>query len=96
MGEFSALRLHDFALEAVHVEWPRAVCTLRVLGASEAADLVFGGFTELVAPRVQPWGPSSLINCVLEEGPGRFQVELQSGDVLRINAATWTYTARAR
>jgi len=53
--------------------------------------LVFSGVTELHIPREQLWGASVAINAVRETGPERFEVELQSGDVLRVHAASWNF-----
>src|SRR4051812_16000640 len=90
--EFIALPLHDAVLAAAHVSWEAARCDLRVYPLGIHAHwLVFEGFTALEFPRHAPWGPSVSINCVREPQPGTFEIELQSGDVLRIAAACWSY-----
>ncbi len=91
---FNALPLHDATLHAVHFAWADGRCTMQVatVDLGEQA-LVFSGVTELHIPREQPWGPSVSINAVRESGPDRFEVELQSGDVLRVHAAGWKFGA---
>lgn len=42
-------------------------------------------------PRRESWGPSSSVNSSAELKAGHFEIELQSGDTLRIEAANWTY-----
>jgi hypothetical protein len=57
--------------------------------------LIFEGFTNLVFPKNEPWGPSVSINRVHEPQPGTFKIELQSGDILHIAAAQWAFRADA-
>jgi hypothetical protein len=89
--EFTALALHDAILQTVAVHWPSATCRIlfEPVRVSEVQELAFAGVTELIVPRQQPWGPSSLVNKVLQPGPGCFQLEMQSGDVIQVRASTW-------
>jgi hypothetical protein len=89
---FADLPLHDAILAAIHISWEADRCDLRVqpVGAPSHV-LVFEGFTALEFPKQQPWGPSSSINAVREPQPGCFEIELQSGDVLRVQAPHWSY-----
>jgi hypothetical protein len=69
------------------VLWAQATCTLTVSTATERnVDYVFRGVTELVLPRLQPWGPSVSINAFRVPSAGLFEIEMQSGDVIRIKA----------
>lgn len=90
--DFEALPLHDAVLCAGHISWEAGRCDLRVqpVGASMHL-LVFEGFTSLDFSNKKPWGPSCFINVVREPSPGFFELELQSGDVLRVQALHWAY-----
>lgn len=91
-----SLPLHDATLREVRFAWAEARCTLRLLTNGHGAQaLVFSGVTELHLPRQQPWGPSVSINAARECGANKFEVELQSGDVLRLQAASWQVFAEA-
>jgi hypothetical protein len=85
-----SLPLHDATLREVRFAWAEGLCTLHVQTSGHGAqELVFSGVTELHLPRQQPWGPSVSINAARECGSNKFEVELQSGDVLRLQAASW-------
>ena|SRR5437667_12871034 len=91
---FNSLSLHDACLSSAHISWEAARCSLRVYPVGlDAHWLDFEGFTLLELPRQEPWGPSVSINTVREPKPGCFEIELQSGDVLRIAAVSWSYRA---
>lgn len=85
-----ALPLHDATLREVCFDWAEGCCTLSLLTSGHGAqELVFSGVTELHLSRSQPWGPSISINAARKRGSNWFEVELQSGDVLRLRAASW-------
>jgi len=89
---FNNLPLHDAVLIATHVSWEAARCDFRVLPVGGNPHwLVFEGFTKIELPRNEPWGPSNSINGVRQLEPTSFEIELQSGDVLQINATHWSY-----
>lgn len=89
---FAELPLHDATLLVIHFAWAEGRCTLHLatVDLGERA-LVFTDVTEVHIPKEQPWGPSASINAAREAGPNRFEVELQSGDVLRVQAAGWAF-----
>jgi len=90
MKNLAELPLHDASLLAVHVVWADGRCVLQLeTGDRGEVALVFSGVTEANLPRNQPWGPSTLINAMRKLGHDAFEVELQSGDVLRMHAAAW-------
>ena len=91
---FGELPLHDAVLTDIHVNWGASRCTFLVnpVGLGGRA-LVFEGLTYLEAPKQEPWGPSRSINALQETKPGEFEIEFQSGDVLRVRAKNWTFTA---
>lgn len=90
--EFDALPLHDATLSAIHVSYATARCDLRldVVGGA-AFQLVFEGFSTLRFPRQEPWGRSVSVNTGRQVSADAYEVELQSGDVLRIEATSWAF-----
>lgn len=91
---FKSLPLHDAVLASAHVSWEAARCDLLVYPINLPVHrLTFEGFTNLEFPRNEPWGPSVSINRVDEPQPGTFEIELQSGDILRIAATHWVLSA---
>jgi len=40
----------------------------------------------LTLPHTQPWGPSSSINSASQRNEGQYEIEMQSGDIIRIDA----------
>ena len=89
---FTELPLHDAVLTAVHINWDAARCDLKLRPVgSKPHSLVFEGFVNVELPRRESWGRSASINSAKQLGPSLFEIELQSGDVLRIEAPRWTY-----
>lgn len=92
--QFSQLPLHDATLASVHISWNAARCDFQIYRTGEGIHcLVFEGFTNLELPKAEPWGPSESINNVQEPSPGHFEIELQSGDTIRITAAHWRFSS---
>jgi len=91
---FDSLPLHDATLAAICIDWDAARCDVRLRPVGLSSHLlVFEGFTHIELPRRQVWGPSSSINTVAQPREGLFDIELQSGDVIRIEAPHWTFRA---
>src|SRR5688572_13699951 len=89
---FAAVPVHDSTLTGVRFDWANARCILSVVPVGlDSHQLVFSGVSELHIPRHEPWGPSKSVNVLRERESGVFEVELQSGDVLRIVAAAWEF-----
>lgn len=89
---FSAISIHDATVSAVCINWKAARCDIRLLPVGLPPHmLVFEGFTHIELPRRESWGPSSSVNSSTELKAGHFEIELQSGDTLRIEAANWAY-----
>jgi hypothetical protein len=91
-----ALSLHDATLKAVRFAWAEGRCVLE-LSSFEApeCELIFTDVSELHVPRHYPWGPSVSVNAVRRIRDSTFEVELQSGDVLRIEASAWSFHSNA-
>jgi hypothetical protein len=85
---FKELPLHDATLHTICIDWRTGVCMLALETGSGPRDLIFEGFVSIAIPRAHPWGPSVSIMGVSERDGG-YEIEMQSGDVLRIGAASW-------
>jgi hypothetical protein len=90
--------LHDATPVSVRLDWATGTVVLELrTDASDAGrmHLIAADTTELLCPRQLPWGPSVSINEV--RGPVahgntmRVEIEMQSGDVLRIEARSITF-----
>ena len=89
---FSALSIHDATLSAIYISWEGARCDIRLLPVGLPPHmLVFEGFTNIELPRRESWGASSSVNNSTEPKAGQFEIELQSGDTLRVEAAHWEF-----
>lgn len=49
--------------------------------------LTFPGLSHLTLSRMQAWGPSACIHALTHEGD-EYAIEMQSGDLIQIKAAT--------
>jgi hypothetical protein len=89
---FNSLPLHDALLAAIYISWEAARCDLRLSPVGLPSHLlVFEGFTNIELPRRESWGPSSSINALAQPHEGLFEMELQSGDTIRIEASHWAF-----
>ncbi|GAB3367912.1 hypothetical protein GCM10027317_00760 [Massilia agri] len=89
---FSSLPLHDASLAAIYISWEAARCDLRLRPVGLPSHLlVFEGFTNIELPRRESWGPSSSVNSLAQLHEVLFEIELQSGDTIRIEASHWTF-----
>lgn len=89
---FNSLPLHDASLEAIDIDWETARCDLRFRPVNLPAHrLVFEGFTNIQLPRRESWGSSSSVNSLVQPRDGSFEIELQSGDTIRIEASYWAF-----
>lgn len=81
------LELHDATLVAVHLSWADGTCIM-TLKDSKLSDctLTFFGVSNLVLPHANPWGPSCFINSACQRSKGKYEIEMQSGDVFTIEA----------
>jgi len=94
---FDELRLHDATLLSIEVDYDIGRCELLIHPVGEDRRiLAFDGFSALHLPRHAPWGRSSAINGLRQLDAQAFEIELQSGDVLRIEAASWSSVKERR
>lgn len=91
---FNDLPLHDATLYAVHLKWAEQFCVLELDTVTlEKRKLIFRGVTDVHISRINPWGPSNSVNAVRQCDEVTYEIEIQSGDVLRIQASSWQIDA---
>jgi hypothetical protein len=84
------VKAHDATLNHMIYDWERACFTVMLTSTSETvANLEFHEATRVEIPRLLPWGPSRSINEVRQAASNKFEIEVQSGDVITIEASSW-------
>lgn len=89
--------LHDWTLIGISFEWQAERVVVELVDSALARrTLVADAVSSLDVPHAKPWGSSVSVNEVVEtadqSGDGRcLQIEMQSGDVIRIFARSFTY-----
>ncbi len=78
-------------------EWKvaRVTVTLRT-SKSEVVAIVANGVSDLRIPQMKEWGPSVSVNQIrgpfrLENGRHKLEIEMQSGDVILIDASDFKF-----
>lgn len=80
--------LHDATLVTVHLVWADGTCIMTIRHSqSPDCTLAFTGVSNLTLPRTQPWGPSQSINSASQRNKGQYEIEMQSGDLIKIDAS---------
>jgi hypothetical protein len=91
------VNLHDATLLAVRVNWAARTCIVEIdhwtLGI---CVLTFSAMSHLTLPRKQSWGSSVSINSFSMPSGGQYEMEMQSGDLIRIEAAEMTLATSVR
>lgn len=91
------VNLHDATLVAVRVNWANGTCIVEVdHGTLDICHLTFSPMSHLTLPRKQDWGRSVSINSFSMPSSGRYEIEVQSGDVIVIEASEMTLTTSVR
>ena len=87
--------MHDSTLISILFEWKdkRATLSFRTHGVA-VISIVADGVTELHVPHDAPWGPSVSVNRIIgpmakASGESIMEVEMQSGDVIRVVARSF-------
>ncbi len=87
------LKLHDATLERLSLDWASGRAEVLLRTATGNVILRASGVTNLVCPRLHPWGPSSSVNEArglrAGEGDSVLEIEMQSGDVIVIEATSF-------
>lgn len=82
---------HDWILVDIVFEWAQASVAIALDGPSSRGVLLAEEASLLEVPRQNPWGRSTSINSLviadLPGGDGQcLDIEMQSGDIIRIDA----------
>jgi hypothetical protein len=77
--------------------WSALASAKYTVGHSQLSDctLTFTGVSNLTLPRTQPWGRSQSINSASEPNQGQYEIEMQSGDLIKIDASAVSLTPLA-
>ena len=87
--DLSTMSLHDATLLGLHFEWASGTCRIDLHGApshSEPFSITIAGVTRLEIPAEFPWGPSVSVNEFRALKGGGVEIEMQSGDTIRVVA----------
>lgn len=96
-AQFDELPLHDAVFYEMRIGWEERTCTVHLaafVAPGERAQphaLRFQGVTRLLVPHDDPWGPSVFVNGASRDPDGAFRLEMQSGDVIEIHAAAFSF-----
>lgn len=92
-------KLHDATLVSVQLDWATGTTVLALrTGLPEAPTIAVTaeGTTQLRCPRKWPWGESVSISEIrgptAHENGSRLEIEMQSGDVLEVEARSMMCT----
>jgi hypothetical protein len=89
--------LHDAVLDTIAVEWATGVCVMHLRGVGPGGgrpiQLRWHGVRELGVTGEAQWGPSSSVLEARWGDDGADEIQMQSGDVIRIRAAGRTVEA---
>jgi len=94
--------MHDWTLLTILFEWKSGQVTLAFgKEGTEPAILIAHGVSDLHVPQLKEWGPSVSVNKVLgpsngPDGQSELKIQMQSGDVIRIVAASFELPALAK
>ena len=91
------LSFHDATLLALRLDWATGDLVLELrTSAQGGVCITAAATTSLVVPRFNPWGPSVSVNAVSEEvhltSGSRLSIEMQSGDVIKVEASSFSVT----
>ncbi len=84
--------MHDWTLFMFQIDWSEGRAVLIFRGEHDAVVLTAHGVVDIHVPRRQAWGPSDHVNKVketTEDGLQVYEVEMQSGDCIKIVAASF-------
>ena len=88
-------QLHDASLLGMSMDWSTGELTIVIRTWNGTVTLTASGTTLFVCPRAQPWGRSVSIHHATytagaEPESAALEIEMQSGDLLRVLAASFT------
>jgi hypothetical protein len=84
--------LHDATLVALRVNWADGTCVAELKhGMLGGCVLTFSAVSHLTLPRKQSWGRSISINSFSMSSRGQYEIEMQSGDLIKIEASAMVF-----
>jgi hypothetical protein len=86
MAEFDSLMLHDATLIDINFNWLKSVTTVKFKKHDGIYSIQFSSCTNLSIPHECSWGESNSINSFSNKGCV-YKIEMQSGDLIVINAS---------
>jgi len=85
--ELNPAELHDAVLESVSFQWEECTCLMLFrVPPDNTWSILFQDVTSLAVPRENPWGPSVCVNEFRHDPDGNVEVEMQSGDIIKLHA----------
>jgi hypothetical protein len=79
--------LHDATLMAIRVSWEDGTCVADIdHGTLGRCILTFSAVSHLTLTRKESWGRSVSINSFSVPSRGEYEIEMQSGDLIKIEA----------
>jgi hypothetical protein len=89
--------LHDATLVTVLINWADGTCLAEIRhGELGMLALTFSTVSSLTLPRRQSWGRSESINSFSMPTNGRYEIEMQSGDLITIEATEMMLSTAAQ
>ena len=94
--------LHDAVVGTIEIDWGARTASVRlapvVSAGRENRDAIVRllGVSNIQIPHRAPWGDSIYVNSCRTPSQGVLEFEMQSGDVLVFEAATWEIIAIRR
>src|SRR5262249_35831642 len=93
--------MHEWILLSIAFEWEagRLALTFDTHPAG-IVKLVAEGVVDLYVPQAKPWGPTVHVKGVRQlparaKHRGKLEIEMQSGDIIKITAASFVFPAAA-
>jgi len=96
---FENLQLHDATITSLSYLWEAKALSIvgqhfsREKGEAVEFTLMFNSVTGVSIPHCEEWGPSSCINVTGFKVPLTHYIEMQSGDVITIEATGFKFSA---
>ncbi len=86
--------LHDATLRRIELDWAARRVVIDAVADTGEVRIVANKVRRLSCPREDPWGPSASIlrlrqQTLSGESPARLEIEMQSGDVISIDAESF-------
>jgi hypothetical protein len=89
--------LHDAILIGVRLSWEEGTCIADIQhGTLGPCILTFTAVSQLTLPRRQSWGRSASINSFSMPSSGQYEIEMQSGDLIKIEATGMVFTTSSQ